>query len=33
LRFEGIFKIKFARKSPFNGQKPANSIIQLLEWA
>src|SRR5207302_6464399 len=26
LRFEGILKIEFARKSPSNGQKPANSI-------
>src|SRR2546430_12825744 len=25
LRFEGILKIEFARKSPSNGQKPANS--------
>jgi hypothetical protein len=26
LRFEGILKIQFARKSPSKGQKPANSI-------
>ena len=26
LRFEGILKTEFARKSPCNGQKPANSI-------
>jgi hypothetical protein len=26
LRFEGILKIEFARKSPSNAQKPANSI-------
>jgi hypothetical protein len=26
LRFDGILKIEFARKSPSKGQKPANSI-------
>jgi len=26
LRFEGNLKTEFARKSPCNGQKPANSI-------
>src|SRR6516165_7059586 len=38
FRFEGILKIKFARKSPCKGQKPANSITstrpiaQPIQW-